>query len=84
MFANASAEQQVTNLVRQGDDGILSGGIGNPAVKVFTAGSQDRAVCPETPVFYHHRHITQDVPLPLVIQTLENMGAVHCRLKGEH
>lgn len=53
-------------------------------MKVFTAGSQDRAVGPKTPVFYHHRHITQDIPLPLVIQTLEDMGAVYCRLKGEH
>lgn len=76
--------QTNTNLIRQGDDGSLSGDIGDPAVKVFTAGSQDRAVGPETPVFYHHGHITQNILLPLIIQTLENMGTVHCRLKGEH
>lgn len=83
-FPNPSTEQQDTDLIRQGNDGILSGDTGYPAVKVFAAGSQDRAVGPKTPAFDHHRHITQDVPLPLVIQTLENMGAVHCRLKGEH
>lgn len=68
----------------QGDDGILAGDTGDPAVKVFTARSQDRAMSTETPVFHHHRHITQDVLLSLRIQTLQNVGAVHCRLEGEH
>lgn len=39
---------------------------------------------PKTPVFHHYGHIAQNVLLPLVIQTLENMGTVHGRLKGEH
>lgn len=79
-----STEYRDTDLFWQGDDGVLSGDTGNLTMKVFTAGSQDRAVGPKTTVFYHHRHITQDVPLPLVIQTPEKMGAVYCRLKSEH
>lgn len=49
---NPSAEQQDTDLVGQGDGGILSGDIGDPAVKVFAAGSQDGAVGPEAPVLH--------------------------------
>lgn len=81
---NPSVEQQDTNLIRQGDDGILTGDTRNPVVKVFAAGSQNRAMGPKTPVFHNYGHITQDVLLPLIIQTLENVGTVHCRLKGEH
>lgn len=81
---NLSDEQNVTDLFRQCDDVILFGYTGDPTVKIFTTRSQDRAVGPKTPVFYHHRHIAQHVLLPLVIQTLKNMGAVYCRLKGEH
>lgn len=73
-----------TDLIGKGDDGTLSGGLGDPAVEVFAARSQDGAVGPEAPVSRHHRHIAQDVPLPLLVQTLENVGAVHRRLKGEH
>lgn len=38
---------------------------------------------PKTLVFHHDGHIAQDVPLPLFIQTFQDVGTMHCRLKGE-
>lgn len=78
MKSSPNPSVQDTDLVGQDDDGILSGDIGDPAVKVFAAGCQDGAVGPEAPVLHHYCHIAQDVPLPLLIQTLENMSTVHC------
>lgn len=62
----------------------MSGDTGDPVVEVLTAGSQDRTVCPKTGISHFDSQITQDVLLPLVIQTLEKVHAVHCRLKGKH
>lgn len=64
-------------------DRVLFGVVGEPAVEVVTAGGQHRAVGAEAPVPHHRGHITQDVPLPLLIQTLQDVGAVHRGLKGE-
>lgn len=62
----------------------MSGDTGDPVVEVLTAGSQDRTVCSKTGISHFDSQITQDVLLPLVIQTLEKVHAVHCRLKGKH
>lgn len=62
----------------------MAGDTGNPVVEVVTAGRQDRAMGSESGVPHFHGHITQEVLLPLVIQTLEKVDAVSRRLKGEH
>lgn len=74
----------LTYLIRQDDDGIAAGDTGDSGVEVVTAGGQDGAVGPKALVFHHHGHITQDVPLPLLIQAFQHVGTVHRRLKGEH
>lgn len=62
----------------------MTGDTGNPVVEVFTARSQDRTMGSKTGVSHFYSQITQEVLLPLIIQTLEKVGAVHCRLEGEH
>lgn len=80
---NHCYEHEDTNLIRQGDDWILSGDTGNPATEVFAARGQDGAVSPKAPVFHRHGHVAQNVLQPLLVQTLQDVGAVHRRLKGE-
>lgn len=74
----------VTNLIRQDDDGIVASDTGDSGVEVVATGGQDGAMGPKALVFHHHSHITQDVPLPLLVQAFQHVGTVHCRLKGEH
>lgn len=58
-----------TYFLRQIDDESLACVVGHAGAEVFTAGGKNRAMSPETAVLYHHRHITQEVLLPLLIQT---------------
>lgn len=62
----------------------MTGDTGNPVVEVLTAGSQDRTMCSKTRISHFDCQITEEVLLPLIIQTLEKVYAVHCRLKGKH
>lgn len=38
----------------------------------------------KTCISHLDRQITKQVLLPLIVQTLEEVHAVHCRLKGKH
>lgn len=78
------SSQQSTNLFRQVDGGIVAGDTGDPVVEVPTTGRQDRSVHSKTGVSHLYGQITQEVLLPLVVEALEKVAAVHCRLEGEH
>lgn len=62
----------------------MTGDTGNPVVEVLTAGSQDRTVCSKTGISHFDSQITEEILLPLIVQTLEKVHAVHFRLKGKH
>lgn len=51
----------------------MTGDTGNPVVEVLTAGSQDGTMCSKTGISHFDSQITQEVLLPLIIQTLEKV-----------
>lgn len=84
MGLQSNINNKSTNLFGQVDGGVMTGDTGDPVVEVLTAGSQDRPVRSETGIPHLDCQITKGVLLPLLIQTLEKVDAVHCRLKGKH
>lgn len=62
----------------------MTGDTGNPVVEILTAGSQDRTMRSKTGISHFDGQITQEVLLPLIIQAVEKVHAVHCRLKSKH
>lgn len=52
--------------------------------EVLTTGREHGTVGSKTLTVYQHRHITQHVPATLLIQAVQHLGGMHCRLECKH
>lgn len=62
----------------------MTGDTGDPVVEVLAAGRQDGTMRSKTGISHLDGQIAQEVLLPLIIQALQKVHAVHGRLKGKH
>lgn len=68
-------QSEYCSMLREGRD---------PQREVFTARTEYGAVGPETLTLHHHGNITQRVPAALLIQAVQHMRGMHCRLESKH